>query len=176
MKELNSQPQFFKIEPFDGESLSHFLGRFRRENHIVRPGALGKVAGIGTAISRWEKLFYNPPPKNEELEALASIVGLSIEQLSQMIGVDIRSNPIWLCSACYAEQPCHRAEWQSKFILKCERHNLQLLPACSECSQAFDIPALWQSGRCSNCFTSFAQMSDAEPVFNRQKSTHNWKL
>lgn len=159
MKNLNAQPQFFKVEPFNGESLSHFLGRFRRENHIARSGTLGKLAGIGTAIGRWEKLFFNPPPTHQELEALALVIGLSVEQVSHMIGVGIRSNPVWLCSACYAEQPCHQAEWQSKFALKCDRHNLHLLAGCSECGQAFDIPALWQSGRCSNCFTSFTQMS-----------------
>ncbi len=36
----------FQVEPYSGESLSHFLGRFRRANDLTTTG-LGKAAGVG---------------------------------------------------------------------------------------------------------------------------------
>lgn len=41
----------FAIAPLEGESLSHFLGRFRQENDLSASG-LGKKAGIGATIAR----------------------------------------------------------------------------------------------------------------------------
>ena len=68
------QAWLFQIEPLPGESLSHFLGRFRRANDLT-PGGLAKAAGFGGAIiSRWEKFRFNPPPSPSQLAALA--VGL----------------------------------------------------------------------------------------------------
>ena len=38
------------VEPYEGESISHYLGRWRREeiNSVSSPGALGRMAGIGS--------------------------------------------------------------------------------------------------------------------------------
>jgi len=36
----------FAIAPLPGESLSHFLGRFRRRNYLT-PNSLGTIAKIG---------------------------------------------------------------------------------------------------------------------------------
>lgn len=44
------------IAPLEGESLSHFLGRFRRENDLSASG-LGKEAGIGAVVARWDKVL-----------------------------------------------------------------------------------------------------------------------
>jgi len=38
------------VEPLQGESLSHFLGRFRRANDLT-PTDLGKTTGLGGAIA-----------------------------------------------------------------------------------------------------------------------------
>jgi hypothetical protein len=56
---LTQKSNLFTVEPFPGESLSHFLGRFRRKNYL-KPAQLGKLTGLGAAISRWEKLYLNP--------------------------------------------------------------------------------------------------------------------
>lgn len=50
------QPWLFAIAPREGESLSHFLGRFRRENNLSALG-LGKEAGIGAVVARSRKVL-----------------------------------------------------------------------------------------------------------------------
>jgi transcriptional regulator with XRE-family HTH domain len=100
----------------EGESLSHFLGRFRRANKLT-PNGLGKMAGLSGAIARWEKFRFNPPPSPQQLEALAAVVGVERERLQEMLpppGVGMKLEPIRLCGACYAQSPCHQIEWQFK--------------------------------------------------------------
>ena len=41
----NIESWLFPVEPYEGESLSHFLGRFRRCNHLS-PSALGDLAEV----------------------------------------------------------------------------------------------------------------------------------
>jgi hypothetical protein len=139
------EPRFFEVEPLDGESLSHFLGRFRRENYLTS-SQLGKLTGLGAVILRWEKLYFNPFPTRQELEALASVVGVNADRLMEMLpsgGMTMKLRPIRLCAACYAEVPCHRVEWQLKDRMKCDCHNLRLLIKCTNCETPFPIPADW---------------------------------
>ena len=155
------QPWWFLVEPYEGESISHFLGRFRRANELSASG-LGKISGLGGAIARWEKFRFNPPPNPQQLEALAEVVGVETEQLVQMLappGVGMKLSPIRLCAACYGEVPCHHIEWQFKQTDRCKKHSLRLLSECPNCKARFQIPALWIDGWCSRCFLSFAQMT-----------------
>lgn len=62
------KPWLFAVEPIEGESLSHFLGRVRRRNHLS-PSALGQLAGIGAKIARWERFHLNPFPSDADLKA-----------------------------------------------------------------------------------------------------------
>ena len=154
------QPWWFLVEPLDGESISHYLGRFRRVNELS-PTQLGKISGLGAIIGRWEKFRFNPPPNQAQLEALAKVVGLDADRLAQMLpskGVEMKLSPIRLCAACYMESSCHRMEWQFKKTNKCDRHQLRLLSECPNCKARFQIPALWVDGWCSRCFLSFAEM------------------
>jgi len=154
------QPWLFQIEPYPGESLSHFLGWFRRANELT-PTGLGKMTGLGGAIARWEKFRFNPPPSREELEALAVVVGVEGDRLVEMLppsGVGMKLEPIRLCGACYAECPCHRIEWQLKTTQGCDRHSLRLLSECPNCKARFKIPALWVDGCCQRCFMTFPEM------------------
>ncbi|MEY3255348.1 MAG: hypothetical protein RLZZ29_479 [Cyanobacteriota bacterium] len=155
------EPRFFEVEPLDGESLSHFLGRFRRENYLTST-QLGKLAGLGAVILRWEKLYFNPFPTRQELEDLASVVGVNADRLMEMLpsqGMTMKPRPIRLCAACYAESPCHRVEWQLKDKIRCDHHNLRLLIKCTNCETLFPIPADWVQGECSHCFLPFATMA-----------------
>lgn len=110
MEVANIQPWLFRVKSFDGENLSHFLGRFRRANDLT-PTGLGKAAGLGGAIARWEKFRFSPPPSRQQLEALAVVVGLEANRLAQMIppaGVGMKLEPIRLCGACYTQVLCHK--------------------------------------------------------------------
>lgn len=169
MVDSGIQPWLFPIEPYEGESLSHFLGRFRHPNHLT-PSGLGQLAGIGAVVARWERFHLNPPPSQTELAALAKVVGVSAERLAEMLppkGVGMQWTPIRLCGACYGETPCHRMEWQYKSVWKCvkhsylegNRHQLKLVSKCPNCEAPFKMPALWKDGACSRCLMTFAEMA-----------------
>jgi len=163
---LDIEPWFFRAEPFEGESISHFLGRFRRENDLTSTG-LSNAAGLGGAIARWEKFRFNPRPSGKELADLSAVVGVSAETLANMLppnGVAMKHEPIRLCGACYTEQAFHRIEWQYKTTNRCIRHGLALLSECPKCGTRFKIPSLWIEGHCQRCFMSFAEMQDSQKV------------
>ncbi|MBP5974039.1 TniQ family protein [Brasilonema sp. CT11] len=166
MEAEDIKPWLFQVEPLEGESLSHFLGRFRRANELT-PTGLGKAAGLGGAIARWEKFRFNPPPSRQQLEALATVVGVDAHRLEQMLppaGVGMNLEPIRLCGACYAESPCHKIEWQFKVTQECDRHKLRLRSECPNCGARFKVPALWIDGWCQRCFMSFAEMAEFQKL------------
>jgi hypothetical protein len=155
------QPWLFPVEPYEGESLSHFLGRVRRANHLT-PSGLGNLAGIGAVVSRWERFHLNPFPTPKEFAALADVVRVSAEQLFQMLppkGVAMQWSPIRLCGACYGENPYHRIKWQYQSVWKCDHHQLKLLAKCPNCQAPFKMPALWEDGCCHRCRTLFVEMT-----------------
>jgi len=164
MEVTEIQSWLFQVEPLEGESLSHFLGRFRRANDLT-PTGLGKAAGIGGAIARWEKFRLNPPPSRQQLQALAKVVGVDAERLEQMLppaGVEMKMEPIRLCATCYVESACHKIEWQFKVTQGCDRHNLSLLSECPNCGARFKVPALWVDGWCQRCFLRFEEMVNSQ--------------
>ncbi|MBD2560254.1 MULTISPECIES: TniQ family protein [Nostoc] len=148
------------VEPLPGESISHFLGRFERAN-LLTGYQIGKEAGVGAIVTRWKKLYLNPFPTQQELEGLAKFVEVEVEKITQTLplkGITMKPRPIKLCAACYAEQPCHRIEWQYKEKVKCDRHQLGLLTKCTNCETPFPIPADWELGECTHCSLPFAKM------------------
>jgi hypothetical protein len=62
------QPWLFPVEPLEGESFSHFLGRFRRRNHLT-PSALGQLAGLG----RWWRDGKVSPQSVSEWEGVGGV-------------------------------------------------------------------------------------------------------
>ena len=164
------KPWLFIIQPYEGESLSHFLGRFRRANHLSAAG-LGNLAGVGAVIARWERFHFNPRPSQQELEAIASVVEVDAQRLAEMLppaGVSMQHEPIRLCGACYAETPCHQIKWQFKETGGCDRHNLRLLSKCPNCDARFKIPALWELGVCQRCLMTFTEMAEFQkPVIDK---------
>jgi len=166
-EEIN--PWLFQVEPYQGESLSHFLGRFRRENDLTTT-SLGKAAGLRGACARWEKFRFNPPPSRQQLEALVTVVGVDANRLEQMLPpleVGINLEPIRLCGACYAESPCHKIEWQFKVTQGCQHHKLSLLSECPNCGARFQVPALWVNGWCQRCFLGFGEMIKSQKPINQ---------
>lgn len=155
------------VEPYEGESISHYLGRLRRfkANSLPSAYSLGHLAGLGATLARWEKLYFNPFPSAEALDAIAQLVQLDRNRLLEMLpskGKTHQPGPIKLCAACYAEVPCHRIEWQvksAKEIIGCDRHQLRLLSKCPQCKEPFPIPALWTEGKCQKCSLPFAKMA-----------------
>ncbi|MBF2056840.1 MAG: TniQ family protein [Cyanobacterium sp. T60_A2020_053] len=155
---MEIQPWWFTISPYEDESISHFLGRFRRENTLTVSG-LGEITGLYSAIARWEKFRFNPSPSLEQLEKLSAIVQVDVATLQKMCpSAPMKMSPIRLCSACYVENPYHRMKWQYKEIYKCDRHQLKLLSECPHCGARFKIPSLWVNGWCHRCFTHFGEM------------------
>jgi DNA-directed RNA polymerase subunit RPC12/RpoP len=154
------EPWINVVIPFPGESISHFLGRFERSNQWSAY-QIGRVTELGGVVSRWKKLYFNPFPSQEELEALAKVVELEVETLRSMLpkkGIIYQPRPIRLCAACYGKEPYHRIEWQFKSVTACDRHKLRLLEKCPKCKKPFEIPALWEDGACSRCSTSIVEM------------------
>ena len=161
MEDTAKQPRFFQIELFQGESLSHFLGRFRRQNYLTAT-QFGKLTGLGAIIGRWEKCYFNPFPTQQELEKLAGVVGVEVDRLRKMLppkGVTMKPRPIRLCAACYAESPHHRIEWQFKDVMICQHHQLPLSTKCKNCGTPFAIPADWVQGECPHCCLDFTKMA-----------------
>lgn len=157
------------VEPLPGESISHFLGRFERAN-LLTGYQIGREAGVGAIVTRWKKLYLNPFPTQQELEALANFVEVEAEKLKKMLpleGMTMKPRPIKLCAACYAEQPYHQIEWQYKDKMKCDRHELRLLTKCTNCQTPFPIPADWAEGKCPHCFLSFAKMAKRQKELSR---------
>ena len=160
MIENEIKPWLLSIELIPGESLSHFLGRVRRRNHLSC-SALGQLAGIGGVISRWEKFYHNPFPSDAELMALGELLDVDLATLRMMLPTlsdKMMCSPIRLCGACYGESSYHRLEWQYQSTGGCDRHQLRLLSKCRNCQAKFPIPALWEDGCCDRCRLPFVEM------------------
>ncbi len=159
-------PRLGYLEPYEGESISHYLGRLRRleANSLPSAYSLGNLVELGATLARWEKLYFNPFPSHDELKALGQLIRVDPNRLSEMLpplGKTMQPRPIRLCGACYVQMPYHRIEWQfkSKEQRRCDRHQLRLLFKCPQCKRQFPIPALWVEGACQNCSLSFAKMA-----------------
>ena len=174
MVKAEPQPWLFYADPFPRESLSHYLGRVRRRNHLSCT-ALGNLAGIGSVVARWEKFYHNPFPSESELKALGDLLQVNLTDLMAMLPTKahkIKSDPIRLCGVCYGEATYHCLEWQFQSVWKCDRHQRVLLSKCPKCGKKFKIPSLWEFGNCDRCFLSFEGMGNYQKVNSRlpQKS------
>jgi len=177
LSETEIQLRLGYVEPYEGESISHYLGRLRRfkANSLPSGYSLGQLIGVGSAVTRWEKLYFNPFPPDEALATLAQLIGLDLERLRAMLpqkGRSLQPRPICLCGACYAENPCHRMDWQYKAqpFPVCDRHNLRLLVKCPGCKTPFPVPARWASGSCERCKMKFSSMAKRQDRFHPSKA------
>ncbi len=169
----NNSSQFWltRVEPLEGESISHFLGRFRRArgNRFSAASGLGQVVGLGAVLARWEKFYFNPFPTQQELEALADVVMLDVDRLRLMFppkATTMKCKPTLLCAACYQEDPYHKIEWQFKDKKGCDRHRVRFLSKCINCGTAFLIPSQWEIGECQHCGLQFEKMARHQQAVN----------
>jgi DNA-directed RNA polymerase subunit RPC12/RpoP len=163
MEAKTNQPLPWQITPFDGESISHYLGRVRRADAVSASSisGLSRALGLGIALARWEKFRFNPYPSQIELQALGQLVGLSVDCLLAMLPPEdepIKLQPIRFCPACYMEAPYHRMKWQYQSTAGCDRHQLKLFCKCPSCGTHIQIPSLWAEPKCHHCGMPFKRM------------------
>ncbi len=148
----------FRVTIYDGESLGHFLGRFRRANQLSHR-AIADHLGIRVEwVQAWETPSRRRHPTSLQLVALSKLMDVDPEQLVKMLPSSNLHLQTRLCGACYAEVPVHRLTWQQQGIDQCDRHPLPLLSACPHCKTGFRTPALWSDGCCERCKLPFSQM------------------
>ncbi len=156
---MESQGWVFRVKAYPGESLGHFLGRFRRENQLSHK-AIADHLGIRVAwVMAWDAPSRRRNPTPLQLIALGKLVDLKPKQLALMLPCEPLHLQTRLCAVCYGETPVHRVAWQKATTSRCDRHQLRLLSACSGCGTGFRTPALWEDGRCFCCSLSFSQMA-----------------
>lgn len=158
------EPWLFRVSANPKESFGHFLGRFRRANHL-KSSHLSAMLGLQYhSVSYWEAPSRRRRPSVKELEALSLLTGVSAAQLHSMSlpeGTPLHMRTR-LCALCYAEEPFHKLTWQHANLSNCDRHQRQLLCACPQCGCDFQLPSYWVIGQCEQCHLPFTEMSSAQ--------------
>lgn len=165
---MELKPWLFTVSPYEGESISHFLGRLRRANDL-REIELSRMMGLEGVLDRWERFCFEPSPTGGEIEALARVCQVNAKTLIHTFYIEdiirvfpfkpIKFNGTWICGHCYAEQPYHRIEWQYE-ARTCPKHGAPLTSKCPRCKTRLEIPSLWEYPRCRKCFLPFEQIID----------------
>ena len=152
------------VHPYAGESIASFLYRFRRAkgNRLSSPSQLGEILEVGTAIKRWENLLFGGrKPQQKQVEALSKVTRVEVDRLWEMFppkGERSQPNTIRICAACCLENPYHRIAWQLYSTLRCDRHQLFLLPKCLGCKKPFSVVELPEAKGCKHCGMLFETM------------------
>jgi transcriptional regulator with XRE-family HTH domain len=155
---MESEGWVFRVEVHKGESLGHFLGRFRRANQLSHK-ALAEHLGIRVEwVQAWEMPSRRRNPTPLQLIALSKLTDVELKQLAKMLPPEPLHLKTRLCAACYAKTPVHLQTWQRLKTGRCDRHFLRLLSACPVCNSGFRTPALWEDECCEHCGLAFSQM------------------
>jgi len=162
------EPWLFQVEPYPQESFSHFLGRFRRANHLSSAHLAAMLGARSHIVAYWESPSRQRRPDPAQLQQLSQFTGVAIARLQLMwLSSDIPLHwPTRLCPDCYPEAPWHRLTWQLADQLCCEVHQhrrsrpggTSLLTQCPHCHSGFQLPSHWATGQCDRCQLPFAQM------------------
>ncbi len=153
----------FRVKTDDGESLGHFLGRFRRANALSHKAIADHLGVRVEWVKAWESPSLRRNPTNLQLLALSKLVDVKCEQLAKMLPPPDLHLQTRLCAACYGEVPIHRVSWQQKGVDWCDRHHLRLLSACPVCQTGFRTPVLWEDDQCEKCKLPLSQMHMTRP-------------
>lgn len=157
---LPLQPWLFQVEPYPDESFGHFLGRFRRANHLSSHHLSAMLGQRPYIVSYWETPSRRRQPDAVTLQRLSQLSGVAESRFSAM-----RSPPgtrlHWptrLCACCYAKAPYHKLSWQIAAQSHCEVHQQRLLAVCPRCKSAIRLPSYWKIGECDRCYLPFQEM------------------
>ena len=154
------EPWLFQVEPYPQESFSHFLGRFRRANHLSSAHLAAMLKVRSHVVAYWESPSRQRRSSLLLLQQLAQLTGVSVNRL-QAMWLSPATGLHWptrLCPDCYAEAPWHQLTWQLADQPHCEVHQRLLLSQCPRCHHAFQLPSYWGIGQCDRCQLPFAQM------------------
>ena len=152
------------IVPYEGESFSHYWGRYSNDDIIAVTSSIGFGYGTrtGAIANRWERFFFNPRPTAEEIKVVSKAMVISEEMLRSTLpdsNEKIISKAYRFCAACYAERPWHLMRWQYESCRGCEIHGKKLLSRCPACSQKLPLPSNWcLKSECLRCHFRFARM------------------
>ena len=78
------EPWLFQVEPYPQESFSHFLGRFRRANHLRSAHLAAMLGARSHVVSYWESPSRQRRPSPPLLQQLAQLTGVSVNRLQAM--------------------------------------------------------------------------------------------
>ncbi len=156
-----SEGWVFRAKAYPGESLGHFLGKFRRANHLSHK-VLGDHLGIRVEwVIAWESPSRRRNPTPLQLIALSKLVDVEPQQLTEMLPPEPLELKTRLCAVCfcYGEQSFHRVHWQQAGTEECAHRRLNLLSMCPVCNTGFRTPALWSDDEsCEQCGLLFKEM------------------
>jgi TniQ len=158
---MEAETWVFRVEPHPEESLGHFLGRFRRANHLNHKMISGHLGVRLGWVEDWEMPSRRRNPTTLQLIALSKLVEVDPNQLAAMLPPDPLHLQTRLCVACYGEVPVHRAAWQRGGTSLCDRHQTPLLTACPNCGSGFRLPALWDNESCEQCGLALSEMTSS---------------
>ena len=154
------QPWLFQVQPYPGESFGHFLGRFRRANHLSSAHLSAMLKQRPYTVSYWETPSRRRQPDASALQHLSQLTGVAEERFStlRLPSSTQLHKPTRLCADCYTELPYHKWSWQVMTQPHCKTHQRPLLGACPRCGSAFRLPSYWQMGECDYCHLPFRAM------------------
>jgi len=173
-KKATLHPPWY-IEPYEGESVSHYFGRLKRSEiySINRNHLLSKKMGVGYVLPYWEKFLFNPPPNHRQFQKISKFIGLTIDKVEALFpptGIRTVNRSTRVCCACYREAPYHRTEWQYESTTGCDKHQLRLLSRCPSCDEKFAYPNEWDIGACKRCGMKFVSMAKRQKPYKFEQA------
>lgn len=130
-------PWLFRVQPYADESFSHFLGRFRRANHLSHQTLAELLCALDslpeprcdrTLIQAWETPSRRCQPTASQLAVLAQLTQIEVSELSELLPPKAKFHTSTrLCSQCYQTEPIHRLSWQLADSPICGYHHRLLL-------------------------------------------------
>ena len=82
--EASIQPWLFQVEPYSEESFGHFLGRFRRANHLSSHHLSTLLDQRPYIVSYWETPSRRRQPDAVTLQRLSQLSGVAEPRLGLM--------------------------------------------------------------------------------------------
>ncbi|MEP0873534.1 hypothetical protein NDA01_27625 [Trichocoleus desertorum AS-A10] len=109
------QHSILYLPPYEGESISHYLGRWFRQEAVSLSDSfsLSRKLKLGSVLWRWQHFYFNPS-NHDLLLKISTLTEVEVDRLLQMFPPErepIKPKPIRLCAACYVEAPYHCMGW-----------------------------------------------------------------